>query len=557
MISRLPLVAVLLLISCAGQIPPGGGPVDSVPPTVEATTPDSNAINVRTSVLEFSFSEYVDRRSFEESFFISPYLGKPEFDWSGTTVRVAFPDSLKAHTTYVATVGTDVKDIHAGNRMDRSFTLAFSTGDSLDRGMMVGRVYDAKPEGILMFAYRLAGIERDTLNPSHTKPDYITQTGKNGFFELAHLTPGPYRVVGVRDQYHDLLYDREVDEYGVTWGDIMVDGTPIEYDYRLTREDTTRPFLTKGEMVSRTFIQLRFSEPMDTLSFDRSVVAIVDTATRTAVPVKLFTLSHSSPTVAGLVLTTGADSGQSYTITVGNAYDRAGNLIDPAHASVTVEGSSVPDTVAPHVNVRGVRDSTRGYPLREPFIVDFSEPVTIRSPGNFLSLRTADSAAVPLQFTWIDRTAIAYAPATGLKSAEWYQLTLQMGDVKDLSGNGYGDTTRTLHVQMEDLRQTGTVEGDVIDRRRDTLRAPVFVTAHSLEQNGNTTIRLERPGHFEIAELREGRYTISAFIDADSSGDYSYGSIFPFRSAERFAVVGDTLKVRARWGLEGIVVDFR
>ena len=60
------LVLAFFLFSCAGQVPPLGGPPDTVPPAVLRTVPDSNAVRVETDRVELEFSEYVDRLSVED-----------------------------------------------------------------------------------------------------------------------------------------------------------------------------------------------------------------------------------------------------------------------------------------------------------------------------------------------------------------------------------------------------------------------------------------------------------------------------------------------------------
>ncbi len=68
---------------------------------------------------------------------------------------------------------------------------------------------------------------------------------------------------------------------------------------------------------------------------------------------------------------------------------------------------------------------------------------------------------------------------------------------------------------------------------------------------------IEAPGKFLLDRIVEGKYTVSGFRDADSDGAYTFGSPFPFHPSERFAVYPDTLKGRARWPLEGVVLRFR
>ena len=64
-------------------------------------------------------------------------------------------------------------------------------------------------------------------------------------------------------------------------------------------------------------------------------------------------------------------------------------------------------------------------------------------------------------------------------------------------------------------------------------------------------------GKFLVDHLPEGKYTMSAFVDADSSGSYTFGKPFPYHVSERFTIYPDTLKVRARWGVEGVVLTLR
>ena len=133
----------VLSINCAHQIYPEGGPVDRIPPEIIMTEPKQGELYVKKNIFHFEFSEYIDRRSFEESVFISPAGQKsPEFDWSGKEVDVILPYELKPEKTYTVTIGTDVQDVNNRNKMAEPFTLAFSTGNKIDSGFIHGKVYD-------------------------------------------------------------------------------------------------------------------------------------------------------------------------------------------------------------------------------------------------------------------------------------------------------------------------------------------------------------------------------------------------------------------------------
>ncbi|NUM78244.1 Ig-like domain-containing protein, partial [candidate division KSB1 bacterium] len=91
--------------------------MDDIPPRILSTAPESNATRVsRATRLSFTFSEPLNRKSFEDAIFITPNPARSEddaelqFKWRGKTVDVILPDSLREQRTYVVTVGTGVRD---------------------------------------------------------------------------------------------------------------------------------------------------------------------------------------------------------------------------------------------------------------------------------------------------------------------------------------------------------------------------------------------------------------------------------------------------------------
>jgi hypothetical protein len=553
------LFAAIMLVSCAGQIPPPGGPVDTVPPEIIRTVPDTNAVHVTTNSIELEFSKYVDRRSLEESIFISPYVGELEFDWSGTSVTVSFGQSLHRNKTYVVNVGTDVKDLRAGNRMARGFTLAFATGDSIDHGEISGRVYDDKPEGVMIFAYALDGINADTLNPTRTKPEYIMQTGRRGIYTLSHLSYSTYRVIAVRDQYRDLIYDKQVDQYGVCSEDIVLTAQHPEaggVNFMLTAEDTTRPFLTAVRALDRRHLILGFSEPIDSLSFARGQFTVSDTLSGTRIPVAVPYLNPGSPSNAGIVTSVAMDSGVTYRLVVRNVADCAGNTIDTLHASGEFVGSNVPDTLKPRLAF-SVRDSSRGIPPDVPPRLTFSEPVDTIPIAHAVALTDTGKKRVEAVLQWNSPVELTLVPKAELEFNTWYRIEVVMDSLRDVEGNSYKDSTAVVRFQTLDVRTTGTIEGAVVDARKGVGR--IIITAASVGSGEvqRKSITIPGPGPFIFEHLPEGLYTLRAYRDADNSGTYSYGLPFPFRPSERFTVYQDSVKVRARWGVQGVGIQLK
>jgi hypothetical protein len=212
----------LIFFQCANQLPPGGGEEDKTPPKVEIISPKANSTFFTGNSIIIEFSEYVDRRSFQDAFRISPRIeGDLDFNWGGTEVEVVFPADLQKiypSKTFVININTALKDIR-GNAISEPVTIAFSTGARIDMGEVDGRVYNNLNKIASVWAYN---IENTTYDPVKNLPDYLTETSSEGNFKLTNLAPGKYRIITVTDEDRNLLFTSERESYGVLSNDLDV-----------------------------------------------------------------------------------------------------------------------------------------------------------------------------------------------------------------------------------------------------------------------------------------------------------------------------------------------
>jgi hypothetical protein len=263
--------------------------------------------------------------------------------------------------------------------------------------------------------------------------------------------------------------------------------------------------------------------------------------------------------VAALLTAARLDSPAIYRLRVRGVADLAGNRIDSLTAAETFEGLLAPDTLRPRIRVLSMRDSIRNIATDAIPEILFSDPV--RTSGLSAGVRLFDStrAALPGSVVWTGPASFGLVPGKPLAGKSWYAIRVTMDSVRSLLGRGYKDSTFTLRFQTLDLRMTGQLSGAVVDAMGQKGRGRLVVSASGIDGNSAhaATVILDRPGPFNFGQLQEGKYVISGFRDADSSGTYSYGLPSPFVPAERFAVYPDTLRIRARWGVEGVVLRFK
>jgi hypothetical protein len=558
-------LCLLFLIGCAGQVPPDGGPIDREPPKIISSYPANNTTQFHEQRIAIEFDKYVDRRSVQESIFISPNVGELEFEWSGREVEVRFPETLRERRTYVVNIGTDVVDLHNKNRMAQAFSLAFSTGDAIDRGAIEGQIFGAQskdsPEGVMVFTYLLFPGAPDTLNPKTTKPDYITQTGKGGNFALRHLLLGNYRLLAVRDDYRNLLYDPETDEYGVPRSDVQLsfaDTLRRDLLIRLAKEDTTAPRLTKITPQDRSHLLLEFSEAIDTASVRPENFSVRDTLEKKTLGVKIAAVNLQKPT--SVALSTDSQEGEKpYRLTVSRIRDLAGNGIHQLANSLGFTGSMLPDTTRPTLVSFSIQDSVRGVELRPRFLAVFSDFMDKPSVAQALQLKDTLGKNVEYSLTWLNGTTLELQPSQLLASKNWYIASIDLARVKSLRGLSSLAALRRYRFETNDAETFSSIEGSIADRSVADTSGAIILTAEniSLRESKSYSLRLDKPGKFEFTNLLGGNYLLRAYRDRNNNGVYDAGRPMPFTPSERFGVYADTLKLRARWPLEGVMLELK
>lgn len=220
------LQSIIFFQSCANQLPPPGGEEDKMPPKIINVIPKSGTVNFKGNSIEIEFDEYVDRRSFEESLFISPRpKGGIEFNWSGKKVEIEFIEKLEKNKTYTFTIGKELKDLRGGNAITAPIKFALSTGSVLDKNKISGKVFASNSDKLFILAYILDENKNIEIDPQKSKPDFITQVNENGFYTFENLRPAVYRLYALKDNDRNLLYDRDFDKISVTWTDVNTKDT--------------------------------------------------------------------------------------------------------------------------------------------------------------------------------------------------------------------------------------------------------------------------------------------------------------------------------------------
>jgi len=196
-----------LFAGCARIVMPSGGPKDTTPPVVLGEKPENGSVNFTGKIIKITFNEFVTLNNPNENVIFSPPMDeRVDYSTQGKSVIVKFNDTLRSNTTYNLFFSDCIQDYHEGNKLS-GYDYAFSTGDSIDKHKLFGKVVHAetgKPEaGVFVMLYE---EDIDSL-PLTTRPNYITKTNEQGDFFFHHLKLHSYKIFALKDINSDFKYN--------------------------------------------------------------------------------------------------------------------------------------------------------------------------------------------------------------------------------------------------------------------------------------------------------------------------------------------------------------
>lgn len=544
---------LLFLSGCAIQLPPSGGEVDKTPPKIEESYPPNGTINFSDDNISFDFSEYVEKRSFKEAVFISPQIdGELQYSWSGTNVTIEFPTKLKANTTYVVTIGTDVADVHNRNKMAQSFSLTFSTGNEIDKRSIGGKVFDDNPSGVMIYAYK---IKDDTLDPRKVKPDYITQTGKSGSYKLDGVSAGKFRILAVRDKFKDFLFQPKQDEIGISNDDITFtknDTTVKNVNFKLTKIDSEPPRIMKAIMTDRTHIVVDFTEDLTQSSVKLGNFSIIDSTQNKMFPFKNIYRKYPKKNQVILINDNQLDSKSNLFLTASNLKDVQGNTTEKDFVSLIYsdrEDTSKPDLIT---TFPPLGDSEADY-VGQKFEFYFSDYFDTSTAKSGIDFTDANSNKIPFSINFFDDASFSIKAGIDLLPVKDYEIVIDLSKIRNKNRASADSDYVYKFTTINGLNFSG-VSGEIKNLNTED---PVYIILKGIDKSKKTYKQLLRADRkFIFNRVVSGSYKLWSFIDSDKNGEYSFGTAVPFKPSEKFSYLKPTLKLKSRWMQTDVIFDF-
>ena len=517
---------------CATPALPSGGPVDTTPPALVASTPETGAVGVTGRTVRLAFSERLDTGG-RTAVTVAPEGDAPaRVRIENDEVVVTLP-ALRDSTTYVVTVGTALKD-DRGVALRAPVTVAFSTGDAIDAGRVAGVVRSpetGRGAALAVWAYALADSSAAATDRA---PDYRTETGEDGAFVLEYLRPGPYLVVAAADRNRNGRLDPGERFAPPPRRALRADTADAEPAvFWTTTRDAAPPRAQRVRPISDRRLAVRFDEPVVLADPSGAGWTVADSLSGRTVPVTAYQPEGSPFEV---VLQTEAAL-RPVPHRVAFAPQDPPALADssgaaPAPFALAFTPPARADTVRARFVAFEPGAPTDSVTVLRPGAVPavrFSSPPA--DPAARLAL-TASGGPVPVAFASAD--GVTLRPVLADSAALPPRFTLSVATP---------DTTVQRRYAVAGERETGALVGRV------TADGPARVEARPASGDP-VTVRVGADGAYTVGGLLPGPYTLRVWVDRDGDGRWSGGAVAPYVAPEPLRLVTEPVQVRARWETE-------
>jgi len=511
----LPILIYLLLASCAQMQVPHGGPVDKTPPKVLSVKPDSVILSAsHFPEITIIFDEYIDHGSFTRALNISPPLFQLHYEWTDFNEIEIGPvagDSIFSGLVLIS-IGRELKDLH-GNNLNEPIELIVTSYDTLPAGFAKGENFiENVPKSIQVWAVSRG----DTLGADALR---ITEFNHRGKFILKHLESSDNILpVAVLDDGKKYLIDANESIYLPHYSS---ETESFNFWLPLEKGPGFLPGIEKIVTAKQNHIAWQMENPDNKIDFQ---IFSSDTILN---PLFFYRdlrqpdIYHTWWDSLGLNEITlswafvDSSSGSERVVELDEEIDlpkfsfRRENprfQLLPSDTLLFISSLPINPSMIDHINI-----------LPElPFEVLFVNPLEIKiAPENTWPLKT--------QFD----ISFHYVPLDSVLKFDFE--TIHQRDMGKLSG--------------EIPRTTGIDTSIVFIICKDIDRKLTYITS-------------SRNSEFIFPWLREGYYTLHAWKDEDTNGEYFRGTTHPFIAPEPFWFGTDTLKIRKRWENQSSVIIF-
>lgn len=495
--SFLQILAGLVLLSCAAQSPATGGPKDSIGPQLVSVHPENGSLNISSQQkITLIFDEMLDPVSVPASISSKDDV-ELKIKTRSRTITIQSENEWPKNQPIRISVSRRIRD-YQGNSMAAPVQLIYSTKNELPRNNIAGNILNANTEAIVEIGLYQWPKSDSALFLQKVEAD------EYGSFKFQFIDSGKYIISALESVISDFGLGMRNFRYGMI---------PLEF-VELNGDSN---YIT---------VNLLLTDPLKRLRIQSADIP--------------------EQYSAKLIMTDGSE--EFYVID--SVYSPGDSIIIKMKKQNRLENYQLPhysfilpaidDTSGPAIN--------QSYFNKTDFLISFSEPLTIDSASVLISL---DSLDISLPFEFENAFTIKFPDLPDSISA----IKLLGAGIRDWIGNISKDSLRVIQVMRTVSEET--IGGNILGLIEYDGEHPVWLEAENIN-SGKHYGFASHGSQFTFQNLPHGFYKIWGFeaINKQDSTIYFSGTWEPYQRAARFAFYPDSIEVRARWDIEGIILKF-
>ncbi|MEO0312345.1 MAG: hypothetical protein RIQ89_2002 [Bacteroidota bacterium] len=523
---KLPILFALaiMLCGCAQQANPTGGKRDIQPPKLMTSTPEQLMKNFKGQELILNFDEYIQVKELTSQLLISPPLRNGiKSKIQKRSLILTHNDTLNPNTTYTISFGNAIADLNEGNVL-QDLKLVFATGPTIDTASIQGLVADASTnKGEAGVAVLLFESDNDS-SIFNAVPNYYTRTIEGGLFNFQYISPQSYTIYALKEKNNNFKYDDQEELIGKLTTPVPSNSTAPPFSYF---KPLPKLNLIKCQSEAPGKIVCYYNQP--TVNFNWQFLG--DTS--------------------GLQLYTVSSNARGDTTTIWYANNQFDSL------SILLRTSTTTDTVNLRLSRKNAAAIGRGQQVLQ--IKTTVDQSGLLAPNQFLSLHfsfpiakldtnklmlRADSLQLAPKHEWVSDDFLKLNLSHNWVEGKAYKLWLLPGMATDLYGNTH-DTIR-INFTVRPTESYGTLL-----LKPQALDSTAQYAIQLLNESGSivqTATGIQQNITWNYVE--PGIYHVKIIVDTDANGNYTTGSIIPYREAEKVFFYKEPIIIRANWDVE-------
>jgi hypothetical protein len=546
------LSAAILLFACATVEPPSGGPLDKDAPRISAVFPAPRATMRPTKLdVRIQFNEWIMNPVPRSAVKISPPLSaRIETEVDGDLLILSSKAELDSVTTYTISIGSVLEDLHK-NPVAKPFQLVFSTGPLVDTLQVFGTILlpdslrrTKKFPTVGLYPIGVEARNRRSYlvklrDSSFVGPDtiprlvqepllFLGQSDSLGRFRIDGVAPGNYRVAAFLDLNGNNRIDPASEIAGLAENDIRIDSSMHDSLFMtLANLDTASNRLTAYNILSKRIVSLEYTRPYR-----------MDSSTLSSCT--LFHLDSSIARKASLAWIA-ADT-RRLTLAFDSVSQDSSFLLGCSPKQLMkVRWITGKDSLVQRMSqfeLDGPAVATDSLPR---MIISYRMP--LRADSLLQNLRfVSGKDTLPVQGGQLDPVRVWVQPKKPLAMGTSHKLIEQVRDTTKVRG----DTSKTPKYSTRTLGSFETSNPLKLTTLQGRLRGATIhsrVRIKSAISSYVWSTLCTSNGEFRMERLPEGAYVMDVFHDFDNDSIPSAGSLSPYKPADFWRPIRDTLRI--------------